>query len=494
MAETGGFLKGLARGGLNAVLSAAAGTPNVLENEISKVESSRDAKKLRALNLERGKFELDQRRNLAPLELSREEQAIESGGIKLGFLKDKVKRRRALEDAVLLDLAKDDVEEQKKILRKRILNETRLNPKVDLTDTMTALELLNKDRLAFNKGVQRTIKIGQLFGDIPTPPAEVDRRTPLERNAALASTPEGFQAIRNLEQAKTLEKQKEEKSRTFGKPQQFLVNGKPQLLDRDPQTGAFVDLQGNPVDPASIQELPKSTQRVLDKDGNVVFEQGPGLTGGQVSKPTKTELEKKLTNNLATQARLERVSDQFQNEFLTFKGKALNSVFAFLDKLQIDELKDMPLVGKLFDGLDAEQKKAVREFSAFHRNVQEAFAQFGKSISGAAISEQEFKRLEKAFINAKQSPEQFKAVLEETLSTFERSNRIYQSLIDRGLDPFTKEGGKAFDDLFVPGKGQSGLERASDLNEALKSQIPDPKQRSEAVMEILESEGFQLGK
>lgn len=485
----GQLLKGLARAGINAAVSAAAGQPNVLEREIEKVETARDKKKIRALQLDQEQFNLDQRRKLAPVELTRQEQALEQQGIQLGFLKDKQKRTRALEDASLLSLAKGDVEAQKKILRKRIINETRLNPKVDLTDTMTALDLLGRDPEAFNRGVDRTLKLGQIMGDIPSPQQAKDPRTILERNAALASTPEGFEAIQRLEQAKQVDKEQKQPNL---QSQQVLVNGQPTLVNRNPQTGSFTDLQGNLVDPATIQPLPKSGQRIsFDEQGRPIVELGIGQEG--VQRGTKTDLEKQITNNLATQARLKRVSDQFQREFLTFKGRALNNVFQFLDKLEIDELKDIPVAGKLFDGLNQEQKESVKKFSAFRRNVEEAFAQFGKSISGAAISEKEFKRLEKAFINAKQSPEQFKAVLDETMSTFERSNRIFQNVINQGLNPNTSEGGQAFDNLFAPAKGQTVRERSIDLNEALKTQITDPAERRQAVLEILEQEGFQIG-
>jgi hypothetical protein len=298
------LLKSLGGATLNAATSASSGTPNILLNSINNqraaeqnqllnalsleqgrfnLEQARQAvpdnRKARQLKLEQAQFNLDQARDNAPIKRSAQELALEKAGLDVGFMKDKAKRRRALEDAALLQLAADSPEEQKKILRKRILNETKLNPNVDMSDTITALKKLEEDPAAFNRGVARTLRVGQLFGDINFPQDASDNRTTLERNAALAATPGGFEAIQRLTEAQT---KPTDSTQNIGAPKQFLVDGQVQLLDRDPKTGEFKDIAGNVIDPSKIQPVPsRSTELTIDKDGNISLQEGrkiPNLT------------------------------------------------------------------------------------------------------------------------------------------------------------------------------------------------------------------------
>jgi hypothetical protein len=134
---------------------------------------------------------------------------------------------------------------------------------------------------------------------------------------------------------------------------------------------------------------PKSDEFEIttDKEGNVSVRKGPAATGGTgtMTKPTQTKIEGKLFDATNSLARLQKIEESFKPEFLTYKSKLGQQITSWKAKAGME--------------ISPEEKQSRQEFSTFKRRSISNMNQYLNELSGAAITEQEAKRLTKALPN-----------------------------------------------------------------------------------------------
>ena len=99
------------------------------------------------------------------------------------------------------------------------------------------------------------------------------------------------------------------------------------------------------------------------------------------------------------------------------------SFFKFFTQAKV---KALSLAERSGATISDEQKSDISRFKAFQSRVEGMFAQYVKSISGAAVSEAEFTRLKKAFINMDLSETQFKATIDGLKAGISIDVRMHQ--------------------------------------------------------------------
>jgi hypothetical protein len=145
--------------------------------------------------------------------------------------------------------------------------------------------------------------------------------------------------------------------------------------------------------------------------------QSPDFGGLGTTKPVTTDLQ---TTMLSTQNQLDALSTigrTFDPNYLQLPEKLIQAGLAGAESLGVT--------------LSPEQAARVQSFTNFRSNAIGAFNQYIKSITGAAMSQKEAERIQKAFINAeKDSPSQFigkyRSTVKEILGVRKRAQQALQ--------------------------------------------------------------------
>ena len=171
--------------------------------------------------------------------------------------------------------------------------------------------------------------------------------------------------------------------------------------------------------PEGIRPEParKGTELKVDAEGGVTFSQG----GRQLDKTNQRKVEDKIFNKQEAVARYRSINESFNADLLKAKPK-LKAAFA---------------KAKNFFDIDVspEEKKLVKDMTVLYRRTAENLALFIKDMSGAAVSEQEAKRLSKIMPTTEDAPLVFEAKLTDVMEQTQAALWRHNYALQKGLDP-----------------------------------------------------------
>lgn len=149
-----------------------------------------------------------------------------------------------------------------------------------------------------------------------------------------------------------------------------------------------------------------------------------GLTTG-----SQTAVQKRELNAQGALQRLDDIAGSFDPEFLTVPAQLTARWQSFKDRLGS--------VGSIFgiEGLTPEEKQSLTEYTTFTTRTLNNMNITLNELSGAAVNEQEFKRISGALPNADDSPTQFQAKLSNAIRDMRRSVARFHHAQVSGLDP-----------------------------------------------------------
>ncbi len=158
----------------------------------------------------------------------------------------------------------------------------------------------------------------------------------------------------------------------------------------------------------------------MDKDGNFEMVEGPLGAEGGLTPAMKTDIQKKIINSTDARARLANIKAEFKPEYQTYETKFSTAWSSIKEKAGMD--------------LSFSEKKKLGEYSEYKRKAVANMNRYLNDLSGAAITEQEAKRLTKALPNAGvglfdgDSPTEFRSklngVIEEVNEALDRYDEI----------------------------------------------------------------------
>jgi hypothetical protein len=193
---------------------------------------------------------------------------------------------------------------------------------------------------------------------------------------------------------------------------------------------------GKPVD---AEGLRNKIQGAIHKNKVESLQRGEEVAGLEAK---ISDAQDKVEDNLAEGVKLpaavkQKLFTQIHDKLTMSSGlKAINRMAddSFFNLFTQAKVKALALAEKSPFGITKEQKSELGRFKAFQSRVEGMFAQYVKSISGAAVSEAEFTRLKKAFINMELSPTQFKATMEGLQAGIAIDVRMHQLGLKTGGD------------------------------------------------------------
>lgn len=143
------------------------------------------------------------------------------------------------------------------------------------------------------------------------------------------------------------------------------------------------------------------------------------LAGGfsELTKGTKTNLQKKIVGAEDLLGRLDSIGDRFKSDFLTTEGRVKASVGGFLDK-------NVNLGGDAIDNILQQTgvtNDDLTEFRASRQQlvneVEQLFQRFRIETTGVQAGLQEIQFLRAIFLNADLGPEEFSAVFQQIIDS-----------------------------------------------------------------------------
>ncbi len=176
---------------------------------------------------------------------------------------------------------------------------------------------------------------------------------------------------------------------------------------------------------------------------------GPSVTGGPgtirqtPTKATSNDLQKRISDALQSQMRLDQIAENYSKEYLTYKGQAKAGMGHFATKLM-----GMPV--------DAEYRKG---YTTFKNSVLQNFNMYRKEITGAAASVQELDRLMQSMLNTDMDEVEFSAAYKQFRDLNTRGLKIAQELSAKGV-PVGKIGRMVDDQLMQEGAFGGGGQNA----------------------------------
>ena len=201
----------------------------------------------------------------------------------------------------------------------------------------------------------------------------------------------------------------------------------------------------------------------IDKDGNI---QIGGPT--KLQKPNLRESEERIISGGESLARMERIKQNYNPEFLTYKGKGEKLLTGFKSKAGMD--------------VSQEDKASIQQHRKFSQSVNFEFNAYRKLITGAAAAASELEDLKKATISTDLSPVEFEAAFNEYSTELARTIRIRNKVLREGLKEGSKQFGEELDRLYLTGDDDSMDARGDEL----EAQGMDPAK----IVSTLESEGY----
>lgn len=186
----------------------------------------------------------------------------------------------------------------------------------------------------------------------------------------------------------------------------------------------------------------------------------------------RTEAQRKELNAQGALTRLDDIVGSFDPKFLTFPAKVTAQWQSFKDRLGS--------VGEIFGiaELTPAEKQNLADYTTFTTRTLNNMNITLNELSGAAVNEQEFERISGALPNAKDSPTEFQAKMNNAIRDMRRSVARFHNAQVRGLDPL--DSGVSLDsiDALID---QTGTQ----LTEQLRSQGIPEEQIHELVLQEL---------
>jgi hypothetical protein len=239
----------------------------------------------------------------------------------------------------------------------------------------------------------------------------------------------------------------------------------------------WVKVGGGPKWNPKSDEFEVST----DKEGNVTVRKGPaGAAGGpQMTKPTQTKIEGKLFDSTNALSRLQSIEQAFKPEYMTWKTKLGQQVTSWKSKAGIE--------------VSPEDKAKRTEFAQFQRRAMSNLNAYLNELSGAAITEQEAKRLTQAMPDAlKDDPIEFESKMRDVMEELKLSITRYNYLLANGWTEQQIIGNVKKNQIQSVGSFRSQIQaRAKEIEQELKASGTDERDIRNMVTERLRQE-FKL--
>lgn len=220
--------------------------------------------------------------------------------------------------------------------------------------------------------------------------------------------------------------------------------------------------------------MPGGMNLTVNPDGTVNFSQG---TQSGLTKPMQNKVQEKLFNAHDQIARLRDIKAAYKPEFLQIGTRA---------GLTFTELKDKFNMGTI----SPEENQQINEYATFKRRSISNLNTYINQMSGAAVSEQEAKRLLGGLPNSGQgvfdgdSPSIFKSKLDDTAAELKRASIRYQYAISKGLN---------WNNIPLSRVDQILDERGMEIERTLKSQNPGlPPEQIDQMVRLKLAEEFGL--
>jgi hypothetical protein len=211
-----------------------------------------------------------------------------------------------------------------------------------------------------------------------------------------------------------------------------------------------------------VKESTRSGGISVAPDGTVTI-------GAPVEKTTKKKLEENIISSAESLSRLDDIERDFDEGFLTYGGQFSQWAGAKAEKLGVD--------------LGDEGAAKLQQYRRWSQGVEREFNSYRKLITGAAAAVSELKDLQKAIINTKLSPSEWKGAMESYKGELKRAIRLRNKYLREGLSLNDKAKIETtFSSAFSAGGDDDVMIRGEELEAGGKT----PEQ-TEA---ILESEGY----
>jgi len=260
----------------------------------------------------------------------------------------------------------------------------------------------------------------------------------------------------------------------------------------DPKTKAWFASNGGSFEVKEVKQTPAEKLRdqkelaeykaglkdstgmeITTADGTIIR---TGVKHGQkATKPVKTDVQKKSLEANATYADLKNTVRQYDDKYLMGRDKVKYFTNAFKEKWSIGDVS-------------SEEKKDLREYTKFKRDSIATLNNYIKQITGAAMSNEEAKRLMKGMPNPGvklfdgDSPTEFKAKMDGVMQSLDR-------VIARN-NYVNKYGLKSFKDIGLDQMDGIIDNRGEEIEAEIKLKHPDKTDQEieETVLEQLSEE------
>jgi hypothetical protein len=203
------------------------------------------------------------------------------------------------------------------------------------------------------------------------------------------------------------------------RPQKVLLQkeegGKftPELVSYNPDAQIY-RYDGKDVPSERVKQVPTGQSRkIYDSQGNIIMEE---TSGGGVTSPVKTELQKEVASNTVTLSSLDELSQTYDKKYLQLP-----------EQFKVGGLK---LVEKAGFDLSPGDQKRIEDLSSFQAATVDVAAKYIKTISGVAVSEPEAKRLRKVLPQAGDSPSEFRGKLNTAIKRLKKINLIHKLILN----------------------------------------------------------------
>ena len=175
----------------------------------------------------------------------------------------------------------------------------------------------------------------------------------------------------------------------------------------------------------SVEKINKG-MKIYGPDGNLMVDTG----GGGMVNPnqalhnkTVSEVQRRTMANSMAMDRMAEIEGSYEDRFLTWPTQLEAAYYRVKEKAGVD--------------LDPEEEKLVGDYDEFRVGVLDNLNLYIKDITGAQMSEKEADRIEKAVINMKKSPTEFKRGIRRVMKQLRRRDRMYRYMLNHG---FIQEG------------------------------------------------------
>jgi hypothetical protein len=387
-----------------------------------------------------------------------QEQAFDLEKQKLDMQAEKARAERSIKDAIALGGIKE-TKGRLSFLTARARDI--IANRGDATQTFEAIDLLQSNPKEFERQRLATIEDERTFlglGKAPNIPEDirrliavfgkeaVDKMSPEEKIAALRQIREGI---------------------NFTVPTALLTVdevGRRAGIDTTTKEGLA---EANQIAlETGVKTPPSGFSANFDADtGQFSISQGPGAAN--ISAPVTTDLQKKIRNQTEVLDRLSLIDDEFQEDFLTAKGKVKGFALRLADFANLD--------------LSDDQVKFMQGQATFMNKVRRFMFAYVNSISGAQFSEKELRALANSVLNEKLPPRVFKAELSAFINETKRNIAIQRRLLEEGFSGTTEELLDAAGALLRPGFKKTHQQRGEEL--VLRKNIKGDKLRQQLIKE-----------